>query len=254
MAYYTDGITDVQVTARIDNAEEAFVTWASTNTTKLHQVYVNGSLVYSSQSLSEPYQAVVTVTQGANHIGILAVDQANRETDYSSEFAEWIGHGNRVKLQWLGYVAYGHQATFNVYTDNQTGTVDYATAINQVPIKLFPEEGTARGFGLNRMGYGGFGYDGENAPGFGIGAFGQGDFGFDIELISFTTDKLADGTHKFAVKALDAAGNPSATATEKTAYIDQFPQSPKGLQFGSFYEGDDGPELVLNWTASPDIT
>ena len=263
--FYTDGLSNVRAVAIPGSGTEIFVYWDSTYTDKLYQVYVNGTLAASTGSFDDPNRLrVASTSAGSNYIVVLAVDPANRYTDYFTlylhdwdswadstiwtKWDEYKSKGNKVKIKFPGLAKYGYGARANYYYDNTEGSVDYDTELNPSPIEIFPSHAYVSGFGLNAFGSGGFGFDGANTVGFGMGAFGYGEFGFDALMVEWLSDILGPGTYIFGVKVSDLAGNES-TESETTVYLDPMPRSPSRLDVNTYSD----PDLTLEWVGSEDV-
>jgi len=246
VAYSTEGITRVRAEPLVLDVDGSGprtapgaveVTWESTHEGDWHQVYVGGVLAAVTAS-PEDRHAIVSapVAQGGAKpvlVEVLAVDAADRAIDFSGELSASRGAlGSRVHLTWqAGPYLDPELASFDIFADARTGTVDYARPLNELPIAARP--GTA-------------------APwGYGCGGYGMGGYGFAAAAYEWTSDPLEPGVWRFAVVASDAAGNRLATAAEATVTVASLPRPPAGFQVVRYDPAT--RQATLAWDPSPDV-
>lgn len=247
MSYSTEGITHVRVrplaldigsegAARAPGAVE--VTWDSTHEDRCHQVYVNGLLAGVTAQPADRRLAV-SVPVGPNGpvemvlIEVVAVEAADRWTDFGgllSGFGQ--DAGARVRLTWqAGQYLDPNLESFDVFGDGRTGTVDYDTPLNELPIPVRPG-------GLTPWGYGSGGY--------GVGAYGQA-----AATYEWTTELLEPGTWRLAVVAVDAARNRLASAAEVQIAVAPLPRPPDDFRVIAY--DAQTHTATLAWQPSPDL-
>ncbi len=242
MAPSSEGITNVRI-ARFDVAgpddgppAALEVTWASTQTGRWHQVYVNGRFA-GVTATPEDRRLLVPVPAEAGgaaerlFVEVLAVEGAERGTGFSADLVG-PGAGSRVRLTWqAGPHLDPALAAFEVFGDGGTGVVDYETPLGDAPLEAEPE--------------------GRPPWGFGTGGFGVGGYGDGAAVYSWTSDGLAPGTWRFAVVAVDEAGNRAATAAEREVSLAPFPRPPADFVLAEYDPGT--RTATLAWTPSPDV-
>ena len=155
----------------------------------------------------------------------------------------------QVELSWPQRQAVPLGGHYDVYADGQTGEVDFSAKLNALPVEAWPGAVGKRGFGLGLFGAGMFGFGNICLP-FGEGRFGMGRFGFGARMHEFLTGPHADGDWRFAVVAVDPAGNPvePAGAIEAAASVAGSPAAPSDLAATAWED----ETLTLEWTISPD--
>jgi len=243
----TEGITQVRVcplalgpasdgTAVGPAAVE--VTWASTQSDRWHQVYVNGRLAGVTAGPTDRQLIVSAPVSGTGRCGmllveVLAVDAADRWTDFAESLSGFgNGAGAEVRLSWqAGLYLDSNLEAFHVFGDGGTGTVDYASPLNEAPLP-------ARPGGREPWGYG--------AGGFGVGGYGQ-----SAAVYEWTTDPLPAGVHTLAVAAVDAAGNRLAAAAEVQVAVAPLPRPPENVRAAAY--DPNTAVATLAWDPSPDL-
>jgi hypothetical protein len=130
-----------------------------------------------------------------------------------------------------------------VFSDGGGGQIDYDQPASKEDIQLWPSWEDKFGFGLGQFGKGDFGYDGSAALSFGIGLFGEGEFGFDADQVSWVSDELETGRHKFAVKITDRFGQVSNPEETGEITVIRTATPAKGLEVDSYDKAED--RLVL---------
>jgi hypothetical protein len=247
VSHTTDGITHTRVRPlALDLAPDGTVagpgaievTWHSTHADRWHQVYVDGRLAGVTARPADR-RLVVTVPTGRSgrhamlRVEVVAVDAADRWTDFSAALAGFgPDAGAEVRLAWqAGLYLDPNLAAFDVFGDGATGTVNYAAPLNESPIPARPDGRTPWGFGTG---------------GYGVGAFGQA-----AAAYTWTADPVVPGTHRFAVVAVDAAGNRPATAAEVEVAVAPLPRPPEDFRV-SVYDPN-GRTATLAWDPSPDL-
>lgn len=193
----------------------AVVTWRSTHTGMLHQVYVNNHLAAVTH---EPGQRRVVVQipgsfQSATSLEVVAVEPEDACIDFGRQLNALAPAEGRLRLTLLRSQSLPLDGTANVYFDDGTGQIDYAQPLNTSPIRVWPCRQDKAGFGMSRFGESDFGYDSAAAIGFGKGRFGHGQFGLDADAIEWIGPPLSAGLYRFGVKITDSHGNVS-TASE----------------------------------------
>ncbi len=189
----------------------AVMTWKSCLEGMLYQVYVNGrfaGVTVDSQQRELVIQAPSSF-EAAVRVEVVAVEPTDAHRDFASEIGYSTVCSARARLTLLRSQTLPAAATANIYFDNGTGGIDYATPLNDAPIPLWPCWQDKAGFGLAQFGTGDFGYDAAAAIGFGKGVFGRGQFGLDADTIEWISPALPLGAYRFGVKVVDAQGNDS---------------------------------------------
>ena len=101
------------------------VSWRSSETDKLFQVYVNGRWAGTT---SHPQQRMLLVEYEHIHtaaIEVIAVEPAEKDTDYSDELSGFVGDGCHAILSWPKRGVLPLESKANVYWDGGNGEVDY---------------------------------------------------------------------------------------------------------------------------------
>ncbi len=194
----------------VDEPLSVLVKWWSEHEDKLCQVYVNGKLVcvttgFEQRSMIVP---ILSAWSSAVRIEVFAVEPSEAHIDFSSQLPSRQQVG-RIRLSWLRSMALPFEGTAQVFSDGGGGEIDYDEPASKENIQLWPSWQDKFGFGLGQFGEGDFGYEGSAAVGFGMGLFGEGEFGFDADEVSWESDELETGRHKFAVKVTDRFGQVS---------------------------------------------
>ena len=247
MAYWTEGIARVRVRPFVmDMAEGGAVgpagalevTWESTQADRWHQVYVNGCLAGVTAAPGDRRFVVSAPVGGGGSLGvvlveIVAVDAADRWTDLGSQLVgSGAERGARVRLAWqAGLYLDANLESFDVFADGRTGTVDYEAPLNEAPIPARP---------------------GGQAPwGYGCGGYGVGGYGRSAARYEWVTDPMEPGAWRFAVVAVDAAGNRLASAAEVAASVQPVPRPAEDFRVAEYEPETARARLV--WSASPDV-
>ena len=223
MAIYRKGIEDVRVFSLPDGitadgshagiSTTALVTWRSSHTERLHQVYLNGRLAGTTIDCRQRQLAVQAPTsfQSALCVEVVAVEASDAHVDHADELDPPSTTG-RVRLSLLRSQTLPIGAQANVYFDNGGEQIDYAQPLNALPIAIWSCLHDKAGFGMAQFGTGDFGYDSSASVGFGKGSFGNGQHGLDADTIEWISPPLPLGTYRLGVKVLDAYGNESAAS------------------------------------------
>ena len=247
MAYSIEGISRVRIRPLVLDMAEGQpaaspgameVTWKSTQTGRWHQVYVNGRLAGVTAE-AEDRRLIVSApagrdgTRGLLLAEVIAVDAGDRWTDFGDELAGFTAErGARVRLTWqAGLYLDPRLESFNVFADGRTGEVDYETPLNEEPIP-------ARPGGCEPWGYG--------CGGYGVGGYGAG-----AAVYEWTTEGLEPGEWRFAVVAIDKAGNRLALAAEVTVSVSPFPRPPSNFHVVGYDPLT--AQATLGWDPSPDV-
>ncbi len=247
MSYSTEGITHVRVrplaldvgpegAAVAPGAIEA--TWNSTQEGRWHQVYVNGQLA-GVTAKPEDRRLAVSAPVGPNGptemllVEVVAVESADRWTDFGSLLSGFgEDAGARVRLTWqAGEYLDPNLESFDVFSDDRTGTVDYNTPLNELPIPAKPG-------GLVPWGYG--------CGGYGVGGYGQAAARYE-----WTTELLEHGTWRLAVVAVDAARNRLANAAEVQITVAPLPPPPDDFRVTAY--DAQTRTATLGWEASSNL-
>jgi hypothetical protein len=247
MTYATVGITHVRVRPLaldvvgghvVPSPGAVEVTWDSGHAGLWHQVYVQGRLA-GVTARPEDRRLIVAAPTGASGDGaavpleIVAVDAEDRGTDLSGTLSGFgAGRGGRVRLTWqAGEYLDGGLDSFAVFADGCTGTVDYTSPLNAAPIP-------ARPGGLVPWGYG-------------CGGYGGGGYGRSAACYAWVAEASRPGRWRFAVVAVDAAGNRLATAAEVIAEVRTLPRPAADVRMTAY---DAGTHVAtLTWDPSPDL-
>jgi len=246
MGRWTDQITHVRVAAAALAACEGIpsappgtleVTWHSGHADRWHQVYVNGRLGGVTAEAADRRLVVGAPVGRAGSAGlalveVVAVDAADRWTDFAEELDAFAGAGARARLTWqAGPHLDPDLEAFDVFADGASGTIDYTTPLNESPIPARP--------------------GGEAPWGYGTGGFGSGGYGDGSAAYEWTTDPLGPGTWRFVVLASDAAGNRLAEASTIACDVLPLPRPPTNFGVASYDPG--GATATLAWQKSPDV-
>jgi len=246
VGYSTEGISRVRVrslavglstTGPASSPGALEVTWDSTQTDRWHQVYAAGQLAGVTVA-PEDRRLVIAVPAGraglAGRAGpvlveVVAVDAEDRATDFGEVLEGFdVGDGSRVRLVWqAGPYLDPNLESFNVYAGGGSGTVDYESALNESPLPARP--------------------DGVEPWGYGAGGFGVGGYGASAARYEWTTDPLGPGDVRFAVAAIDAAGNRLTTAAEVVVEIAARLRPPENLRVVGYDAGS--RKATLAWEA-----
>jgi len=217
------------------------VSWKSSETDKLFQVYVNGRW---GGVTSDPEQRKLLVEYEHSHLAaieIIAVEPEEKYTDYEGQVRGFFHvRGPHVIVSWpkRGTIPLGSKVA--IFGDGGTGEMDYE---NPLAIREVWEGETEKwGWGLDEFGQGDFGYSGTGSIGWGRGAMGRGEFGFDAEMQEFESETLTEGIYKFGIRTTDRLGNLAEEGDEVTVWVDPLPGEPQ-VSIESYDEQDD--KLIL---------
>lgn len=223
----------------------ALVRWRSSHSDMLHQVYVNGQFAGATID-AEQRQMVVQIPssfESAVRIEVFAVEVEQAHIDFSGELSEPPAGSGRVKMSLLRSQNLPAASTFNVFSDGDSGQIDYDQPLNDCPIQIWPSWMDKAGFAMARFGLGDFGWEGAAAVGFGKGVFGSAEFGLDADTIEWVSQPLPAGAYKFAVKVLDQVGNESTASEIGPVTVTPAARGAEGLTILSFNPQTN--ELVL---------
>ena len=247
MAFSTEGIRRVRLQPLVLDVSEGQavgpsgaleVTWESNQEDRWHQVYVNGRLAGVTAGPEDRWLVVSVPAGRAGSLGVvqvevIAVDAADRWTDFGGELSGFSSEqGSRIRLAWQGglYLDPGLES-FNVFADGRTGTVDYQTPLNEAPIPARP--------------------DGQEPWGYGCGGYGVGGYGESAAVYEWTTDDLEAGEWRFAVVAMDEAGNHLESVTEVLVSLSPLPRPPVNFRVTEYDPLT--ARATLAWEPSPDV-
>lgn len=192
----------------------ALVKWQSSWGDRFYQVYINGR--YAGSTLDTQQRQIVvqvpTSLEAAVRIEVFAVEAEEADIDFSSDLDSSAGQSGKVRITLLRDQNLPIGSTLQIYSDNGTGEIDYDTALNNLPIPVWPAWQDKAGFGMSRFGFSDFGFDSSAAVGFGKGSFGNGQFGLDADSLEWVSPQMQAGVYKFAVKVTDEAGKQSSSS------------------------------------------
>lgn len=211
-------------------AEVVFASSAADD--KLHQVYVDGRLAGCTDRPEARSLRVPIVGDGAALVAVVAVDQADRLTDYGADIIALGGlAASRLRIVWYGGNYLGDGLThFDLYL-RPSGTP--ATG-DERPVNDEPIPPTI---------------DGRNYGGFGRGGFGRGGFGRSAMQFSFITPRLAPGDYLIEVAAVDESA--TRTVAQLQAAISGYARPPRNVRIDNY---DPATRTVrLAWLESPDL-
>jgi hypothetical protein len=247
MPYTDEGITHVRLrplALDLAGGEPAVspgafeVSWESAQDECWHQVYINGRLAGVTARPQDRWLAVAAPVGREGVLSplyarVVAVDAADRWTDFGEELAESAPEGGtRVRIAWqAGPYLDENLESFDIFADGRTGAVDYSAPLNEEPIPARP--------------------DGQAPWGYGCGGYGVGGYGASGACYEWVTDALDPGAWRFAIAAIDAAGNRLATAAEVACSLAPAPR-PVGRFRLESYEPV-ARTATLAWEPSPDV-
>jgi hypothetical protein len=216
----------------------ALVTWHSSREGMCHQVYLNGRFAGSTLDTGQRRLVVQTPSsfQSAVRVEVIGVEPKDAHIDFSPELGRPAAGSGRVRLAILRSQTLPMEATANVYCDNGTGLIDYATPLNPVPIPIWPCRQDKAGLGMAQFGAGDFGYDSAAAVGFGKGSFGHGQFGLDADAIEWISPPLPLGRYRFGVAVADAEGTESSACETEAIAIVPAARPAAGLEIAALNE------------------
>ncbi|MCK4999028.1 MAG: hypothetical protein KAS23_05820 [Anaerohalosphaera sp.] len=190
-----------------DEPLNILVSWKSSNTDKLHQVYVNGRFAGVTDDVKQRRIRIYVPTcwEGSSRIAVYAVDPELQYEDHRDQLDEQSTSG-RVVLRWARTQSMPLGGRYEVYSNNGNGEIDHSKVLVGGKGMLWLCGQNKSGFCLSRFGLSDFGYDGSACPGFGRGEFGAGEFGFDADVIEWVSDELESGRYKFAIRIPDRYG------------------------------------------------
>jgi len=223
----------------------ALVSWRSSCSDMLHQVYVNGRFAGATIDAQQRQMVVQIPTsfESAVRIDVFAVPAEQAHVDFGSEIAQPPVDSGRVKISLLRSQNLPAGATANVFYDAGSGEIDYDQPLNDCPIQIWPSWMDKAGFAMAGFGMGDFGWDSAAAVGFGKGILGSAAFGLDADTLEWISQPLPAGAYKFGVKVLDQAGNESAASEVGPVTVTPAARAAEGLTILSFNTQTN--ELVL---------
>lgn len=211
------------------------VTWRSSHTGMLHQVYLDGRFAGTTLDVDQRQLVVQPPSSflAAVRVEVAAVRPQDAHLDLGSELDPPSATG-RVRLVLLQSQTLPPGARFNVYSDHGAGAIDYAAPLNASPIPVWPCPQDKAGFGMAAFGASDFGYDSPACVGFGRGRFAEGPFGMDAGAIEWISPLLPLGRHRFGVEALDASGNEGPACETSLVAVVPLPKPAAALHVASF--------------------
>ncbi|MBN1508732.1 MAG: hypothetical protein JW955_17925 [Sedimentisphaerales bacterium] len=246
MPFFRDGIENVQVCALPDGvagdggcavvSAAALVTWRSSQAGMLHQVYLNGRFAGVTCAAEQRRLVVQSpiVSPTAVRVTVIAVAPTDAHLDFSDALGQAAVSSGRVRLTLLRSQTLPLGTTADIYHDNGTGQIDYATPVNAAPIPLWPCLHEKAGLGTAQFGTGDFGYDSAASIGFGKGALGRGQFGLDADCLEWISPALPLGTYRLGVRIADADGNLSPAVETGPVPVVAAARPATGLDVASF--------------------
>jgi hypothetical protein len=223
----------------------ALVSWRSSNSDMLHQVYVNGRFAGATVD-AEQRQLIVQLPssfESAVRIEVFAVPAEDAHVDFGGEIAQPPADSGRVKISLLRSQNLPAGATANIFYDAGSGEIDYDQPLNDCPIQIWPSWMDKAGFAMAGFGLSDFGWDGAAAVGFGKGIFGSAALGLDADTIEWISQPLPAGAYKFGVKIVDQTGTKSAASEVGPITVTPAARAAEGLSVLSF--NAETNELVL---------
>ena len=223
MAFGITNIEKVRATAFLAGSDRVgkpavlpgltLVSWRSSETDKLFQVYVNGQLAGVTWYREQRMLLVEYDDTHTAAIEVIWVTSDCKCVDYSEQLTGFgATDGSHAVLGVLRCGTLPLGSTAALYWDSGTGEIDYSEPLAERAVWSDPL--AKWGWGLDAFGKGDFGYSGTAAAGWGRGSFGEGEFGFDAELLTFKSGSLAGGDYQFALRLSDAVGNLDAGEVE----------------------------------------
>ncbi len=225
----------------------ALIKWHSNHSDKHHQIYVNGRYAGATVD-SRQRQEIVQIPASPEspvRIEVFAVEPKYAHIDFSSDINIPYVPSNRVKIILLREQNLLIGATADIFFDNGTGEIDYGSALNEMPLRIWPSWLDKAGFAMAGFGLNDFGYDGAAAVGFAKGSFGNSMFGFDADTIEWISPSLPAGIYKFAVRITDPAGCLSISETRQVT-VTPLAKPVEHLSIASFNKQTN--QLVLKIT------
>lgn len=186
---------------------EILVEWHSTNTDKLHQIYINGRLEGTTANSDDrkillPYRQSY---KGVITLKVYAVEFKDAFSDHSDELENETLY-ERIELSWPRKMSLPYEGSVDIYSNGGEGEIDFTVTANTGPVWNWPCLKDKSGFGLCGFGQSDFGYDGSSAPGFGVMNFGTGEFGFDADMVRWQSRQLSSGRYKYGIVVKDRFG------------------------------------------------
>ena len=244
MSYTT---SDITVIASVPFDLGRIVRATTAHRDKVIQCYVSGRLAAWQHPRHGTVEFVLADPVGEDVFFLLAVDQAEANTDYWSEaFPAAAGVGSRIVVETPQEISRrepGH--VWNVRVGDSGEQTASALVHRQ---EFYPGGRFSGGWGKN-FGFGGWGWNGFDCAGWG-GNWGRGEWGFDCHMLTWTSDPLPSGTYPVRVTVEDAHGNESI-AYETTVTVTAYPRPASGLTVESYDKDTD--TLTLSFTASEDL-
>jgi len=148
----------------------ALIKWHSNHSDKHHQIYVNGRYAGATVD-SRQRQEIVQIPASPEspvRIEVFAVEPKYAHIDFSSDINIPYVPSNRVKIILLREQNLLIGATADIFFDNGTGEIDYGSALNEMPLRIWPSWLDKAGFAMAGFGLNDFGYDGAAAVGFAV--------------------------------------------------------------------------------------
>ena len=194
----------------------ALVKWRSIHSDKFYQIYVNAQLASVIVDTQQRQEIVSMPTSFSSPvcIEVFAVEPEKAHIDFKNDIENPPSSG-RVRIIFLREQNLPMGATADIFFDNGTGEIDYGSALNKMPLRIWPAWQDRAGFAMAGFGVSDFGYDGAAAVGFAKGSFGNGRFGFDADTIEWISPPLSASVYKFAIRITDETGHQSTSQTRQ---------------------------------------
>jgi hypothetical protein len=228
--FTTDSISGLQ--ARLLDGGAWEILFRSENTGLCHQLYAEGRLVSATDSPPRRRFILGGICGGAR-LRVAAVDAKNRWTDYSSQLPPLppAGSGGMFSVAVVRGIEHARGDVVALMGDHAADGGLWPLATREI----WPAGAPRWGWGEDRFGLGGAGYDGSVAPGLGRGAFGAGQFGMNAETFILTADLPEAGTHRLLLRTLKPDGRYCDSA-EETIISD--PPAVSGVLMPIGYDAD----------------
>jgi hypothetical protein len=178
------------------------ITFSSTNTDKVHQLYINRQLADWTHQTS---QRAFTLPSSSHRqrIIIAAVSQADRQTDFSSLLPIEEPDSHFFQTRVTRSPNYDRASRLALLTDHATGKIDPTPICTAL---AWPTDITRWAWGEDELGLGSFGLGGQAAPGFGDSLFGQALLGVDDGFIELSADLAEPGLHTLYLQSKSITG------------------------------------------------
>ena len=173
------------------------ITFESDNSGLHHQLYVNGNLADSTDTVTQR-EFHLELADYPRQVTIAAVDSDHRTVDFSDLL------GEDAQTPWLYQISvvkppHGQTDRISLMGDHATGLFDDEPLVR---LDLQPDWEDEWGFGCDSFGFGGAGFSSSSAPGAGKGAFGAGQFGIDAHVLTMSVALPEEGDHQLRLRVM----------------------------------------------------